>query len=494
MSSAKIKRGFIWVWSIVIFASSFFMSKYEVRATESGGTGEEILAGEPQLDEALNEVPIEYNNEIEVVEQKPERIENFSERQSMENIEYRAGKEIDIGNDTTINTPLAHQVFAGIATDYLLQAGDVKTLSLSLNPGVYLQARLTQPNNPEIDYDLYLLDNVGNILSGSDTYTHINGTTGTLQESLGYIIAGSDAATYHLAVMSTAGGSADELFTLEYTLSDTYDQFEIDENPRQALPLAIGSDGIILDVRSISSPLDNDWYIIDIPENRIYDYISMSVLSQSSNTCGIEIYRNTITNGYKMERIIASDRGMAIALQTGTYYVRIYNNKPMANFNDQDVQNYKLKMIPTLKPEKIVISEYDGNEGVNHYVKYPGFTRGYFRTKSWISVKGTVIATDKDTGTIYGISDYSVTAKYRNPYWEANHTPGKAKVVGTGISDSIGDFYIEMKLPDALGGEWYSNGISTQSYDLCYFDTYLTENENIKYEDIIIHYNMSSYN
>lgn len=62
------------------------------------------------------------------------------------------------------------------------------------------------------------------------------------------------------------------------------------------------------------------------------------------------------------------------------------------------------------------------------------------------------------------------------------------------MSDRIGDFYIEMKLPDALGGEWYSNGISTQSYDLCNFDTYLTENENIKYKDKKIHYSMSSFN
>ena len=35
--------------------------------------------------------------------------------------------------------------------------------------------------------DRYLLDAEGNILTGSDYYTYINGTAGTLPEALGYI-------------------------------------------------------------------------------------------------------------------------------------------------------------------------------------------------------------------------------------------------------------------------------------------------------------------
>lgn len=428
------------------------------------------------------------------MEQQPKKIENFSEREDIANIEYKAGEKIYIEDEKVMNTPLARQVLAGEASDYLLQAGDVKSLSLSLNPGVYLQVRLTQPNNSEIDYDLYVLDNEGNILCGSDMYTYVNGADGTLQESVGYITTGTAAATYHLAVMSMAGGSADEMFKLEFTVSDIYDQFEIDENPMQAWPLTIGSDGVILNVRSISSPLDNDWYIIDIPENRIYDRLSIGISSESSNTCRVEVYRNIIANGYKMERILASDRSMSLPVGTGTYYIRVCSNKPMANYNDQDVQNYTLSMIPKLKPEQILLLEYDGNEGVNHYVKYPGFTRGYFRTKSWISVKGAVVAIDKDTGVKYGISGYSVTSMYFNPYWDANHTPHKAVVTGTTVTDSVGDFYIQMQLPDAMGAETYSNGISTQYFDMCIFNTYLTEQENIKYDDIIIHYSMSSFN
>ena len=52
------------------------------------------------------------------------------------------------------------------------------------------------------DYDLYLLDAEGNILTGSDYYTYINGTAGPLPAALGYITSG-DTATYYLYVVAS---------------------------------------------------------------------------------------------------------------------------------------------------------------------------------------------------------------------------------------------------------------------------------------------------
>lgn len=195
-----------------------------------------------------------------------------------------------------------------------------------------------------------------------------------------------------------------------------------------------------------------------------------------------------------MKKLTASNSTGKLSVSTGKYYIRVKNFKSAENYNDGDIQNYTLSIVPVLKPEKIIISEYNGNEGVNFFIRYPGFTRSYFRTTSWISVKGTVVATDKDTGMTYGFAGYSVTSKYANPYWEANHTPQKATAVGTTVTDNSGDFYIRIELPDAMGAESYSNGISTQYYDLCDFNTYLTGNENIKYEDKIIQYSYSVYN
>ena len=86
-------------------------------------------------------------------------------------------------------------VVVGTVSDYLTAKGDAKLYNINLPAGVYLQAQLTTPANADLDYDLYLLDAEGNILTGSDYYTYINGTAGTLPEALGYITSG-DTATY----------------------------------------------------------------------------------------------------------------------------------------------------------------------------------------------------------------------------------------------------------------------------------------------------------
>ena len=94
---------------------------------------------------------------------------------------------------------------------------------------MYLQAQLTQPSTPSLDYDLYVLDADGNILSGCENITHINGTSGTLPETVGYFTEGTEAATYYLAVLSANGGSANEVFTLDYTVSNACDQLFVFE-------------------------------------------------------------------------------------------------------------------------------------------------------------------------------------------------------------------------------------------------------------------------
>ena len=104
-----------------------------------------------------------------------------------------------------------------------------------------MQAQLTTPANAELDYDLYLLDAEGNILKGSDYFTYINGTSGTLPEALGYITSG-DEATYYLCVLSSVGGSVSESFTLDYSISTACDPYEIDENVREALAFTYGTD------------------------------------------------------------------------------------------------------------------------------------------------------------------------------------------------------------------------------------------------------------
>lgn len=122
---------------------------------------------------------------------------------------------------------------------------------------------------------MYLLDAEGNILTGSDYYTYINGTAGTLPEALGYITSG-DTATYYLYVLASEGGSVSESFTLDYSVSTACDSYEIDESVRQALAFTYGAGGAYIESRNLSSPIDNDWYVITVPSSRIYDKLKIS--------------------------------------------------------------------------------------------------------------------------------------------------------------------------------------------------------------------------
>ena len=317
---------------------------------------------------------------------------------------------------------------------------------------------MTQPKISNIDYDLYILDANNNILSRSETYTYINEIEGTLQEAVGYITTGSETAIYKLVVSSSIGGSANEPFTLEFSVCDACDQFEPDENPEMALPFTFSTDGSYLDIRSLSSPFDNDWYKLKVPSNRIYDKLLLQIATPSSNTCRLEVYKNTISNGYRMQKLVATTDTATLNVTEGEYYVRIKNDKAMDSYNADDIQNYTFTVMPILRAEGIAITEYDGNEGVNYYVKYPAYDKAYFRTKTWIGVKGVVVATDKETNKQYGVANHSVTVQYANPYWEANGTPHNAYRTGTGISNNTGEFNIRLDLPPAIGVDRWNAG------------------------------------
>jgi len=45
----------------------------------------------------------------------------------------------------------------------------------------------------------------------------------------------------------------------------------------------------------------------------------------------------------------------------------------MENFDDLDIQNYKLSITPILKATGIVITDLKGSEGLNKVVNYPGY-------------------------------------------------------------------------------------------------------------------------
>ena len=430
------------------------------------------------------------SNDFDVRYQEPVQITEFE--QAGEKIASRRTGNIEINPEAVECLPMIMSettVLCGSVTDYLLQTDDFLVYPITLPAGVYLQAQLIQPADNSIDYDLYLLDAEGNILVGSDYYTYLNGTNGTLPEAIGYITSGN-TTTYYMAVLSSLGGSVNEAYTLTYSISDTCDYFEIDETAKEALPFTLEIGGAYVDSRNLNSPVDNDWYAVTIPSNSIYGQLKLSVETGSTNECAVEVYQNISSVGYEMKRI---DDNNIVNVSEGVYYIRVTNQNTAETFDGSDIQNYTLHIVPVLAPTDIEVLHYNGNEGLDRMVQYPGYPKRYFRTTGWITVSGRALAYDPDTQLYYVVIDCPITAYYYNPYWDANHTSSYVERYGYGVTDSTGNFSITLQLPPAMGALTYRAGVSTQYYDFCTFNTYATDYPNVIWQDNIFHYDRSDY-
>lgn len=428
-------------------------------------------------------VDIQYQEPVEILELETFSSDNLSKRSGSIAVDENMVEDILVAQaDTT--------VIAGTASDYLAAEGDAKIYNISLPAGVYLQAQLTTPANAELDYDLYLLDAEGNILTGSDYFTYINGTTGTLPEALGYVTSG-DTATYYLYVLASVGGSVSESFTLDYSISTACDSYEIDESVRQALAFTYGTGGAYIESRNLSSPIDNDWYVITVPSSRIYDKLKITATTNSTNTCSVEVYQNVSTNGYQMKRV---GSGTTVSVTTGTYYVRVCNAKTMENYNDLDIQNYKLSITPILKATGIVITDLKGSEGLNKVVNYPGYGT-HFRTEGsgTLTVYGVLTATDSTTGETYAVEGQQVNGLYYSPAWDNNNTPANATRQGTDTTDSSGKFEINISLPPGIGVNSYYGPTSTHYFDICGVSVSPSDDSSISDSEVIFHLAYTMY-
>lgn len=453
----------------------------------AGGSGMEVHAQEVYSEG--EDASIIFDQNIEVKKLTPQEVVDFAtvfsnEAPRNERFEINPQEaEILEGNDTVAYA--ARAVSAGRVSDYLTAAGDAKLYQLDLQPGIFLQAQLKQPNSEGLDYDLYILDAGGEILSYSEYFTNINGTSGTLPEAASYITAGSEASTYYLYVHSSQGGSVNEAFTLEYSISNACDNFEIDDNANQALGFTFGIGGSYINSRNLSSPVDNDWYAITIPSSRTYDKLCLDISTASANTCGVEVYKNIAASGFQMAKQNLS--GNQLSVSTGTYYVRIFNQKTIEEFDENDIQNYMFEITPVLRPDSIVITDLNGTEGLNKVVNYGSYGK-HFRTKTGtVTVSGYVAVKDSITGDLYGIPYTGVNATYYNPYWDANNTPANAYVTNTGITDSEGLFSVDLELPNATAANMFDAGTSYHYFDDCLIKANISDYQNIYDSEVIFH-------
>ncbi|OYO84469.1 hypothetical protein C8E03_111100 [Lachnotalea glycerini] len=441
--------------------------------------------------EAVEITELEPNNNFDNSKQPDIKVDisNMQEQQSLtgSNSENDGRTTLEAQTSTTSNTT----VIAGSVNDYLSASGDYKIYPLSLQSGIYIQAQLTQPNNAQLDYDLYLLDSDGNILSYSEYTTNINGSKGTLPEAIGYLTSGDATKTYYLYVHSATGGSISESYQLDYSFSVLYDKWESDEYADQSLAFTFGLDGAFTNSRNLSSPIDNDWYVITIPQSRIYNKLQITATTDSANTCSVQVYKNIASNGYQMQMV--NPIGNNYSVDTGVYYVRVSNAKIMGEYDDSDIQNYLLSIMPILTANRIIISELNGTEGSSSYVKYSGYGT-YLRTgRGKLTITGYAYALDTDTNLAYLAKGTKVTGKYKNPSWESNNTPDYATVTGYAVTDESSQFNITIELPPALGAIYYDTGISYHYFDKCTVEAYISDQINIKNSTYIFHLKNSIY-
>lgn len=466
-----------------------------VTMTVSLSNGMTVMAAENNS--AIAEIGEEKETELNMVDvpefsyQDPIQVTEFKEGENSE-LCRKTGKILfDESKVETMIMPMEEStVVAGTVSDYLTETEDALIYNISLPANVYLQAQLTTPANSSLDYDLYLLDAEGNILAGSDYYTYVNGTSGTLPEALGYITSG-DTATYYLYVLSSAGGSVTEEFTLDYSVSTACDAWEIDENVRTALAFTFSTDGAYINSRNLSSPIDNDWYVVTIPSNRIYNKLNIGVTTESTNNCFVEVYQNVSSSGYQMKKI---GNGNNVSVSTGTYYVRVSNAKTLDEYDDLDIQNYKLSITPVLTADSITITDLSGSEGKNKVVTYPGYGT-YFRTQgsSTLTVYGVATATDPTTNKIYPVENTLINGLYYSPAWENNNTVANATRKGTDYTDAQGEFVITISLPPAIGTYMYDVGTSYHYFDMCGVSASLADNSSVSDSEVIFHLAYTMY-
>lgn len=180
--------------------------------------------------------------------------------------------------------------------------------------------------------------------------------------------------------------------------------------------------------------------------------------------------------------------GNNVAVSTGTYYIRVSNAKTMEQFDDLDIQNYTLTISPVLSANSITITDLKGTEGLNKVVNYPGYGK-HFRTSGsgTLTVYGVATVTDSSTNTTYAVAGQQINGLYYSPAWDDNNTAGNATRTGTGVTNSQGEFEINISLPSAIGVNMYDVGTSYHYFDICGVQASLNDNSSVSDSEVIFH-------
>lgn len=364
----------------------------------------------------------------------------------------------------TFSTETGSKVYYGTLSDYLSQSGDYKLYSISLAAGDYLQAKMSQPGDSSIDYDLGLYDSELNVLKGSGYYPYLNGNA-PLEESVGYL-ATTDQKIY-VGIVSNVGGSDTIPFTLEFTKTTNFSgENEPNENAMEAIPLDLGTNGVTVRGR-INSVLDNDWYICTVPSDYEDKEIKLALLysKTSTNNCEFEIYKNIGTGCYAMQ-YLGHGNGGSVKLPAGTYYFRIVSLNTSSNFDENNILSYTFTIAPDRRVDGIEITMYKGYHAAAD-VDYP--EGRYYRVDDQSPNPVTVVgfAYNLDSmGNKYTIPNAIVKVEATNLDLKDSGKPELATTSGYAVTGDNGFFRAVVYMNPARGLRSYSAPVSTHYYDL----------------------------
>ena len=438
-----------------------------------------VFAAENEVQENLpkNDMELSILEDVEVTSGKSLTAEELDVTISGEEPTiYGSEEQISAISDDTSST-----LYTATVSGCLAKSGDYALYAAELPAGSYLQARLTLPNNNQIDYDLVLYDSALSIIKASDYLTFLN-QTGTLEESVGYKAISNEKV--YIGIFSSNGGSDTEEYKLDFSIATNYSENnEPNENAKEAVALNLGKSGASVS-GALNSAIDNDWYSFTVLDSLNYDKIRLDMdFVSKTNDYNIEIYRNLSTDYYAMQ-LIAYGKGGQITLSAGTYFLRVVCTNTLNDFNAGDFPTYKLSVIPVTKVDKIKITKFSGYHGAT--VDYPQGT--YYRIDeneygpNQIMITGWAYYEDI-AGNKYAAPNVKVDATITDLQWSAIDRPDMDTVYGSAITDQNGSFTMNIYLNPALGGLSHVAIVSTHYYDLLQVYLAVSDNTSVNYQD-----------
>ena len=397
--------------------------------------------------------------------------EEIAEAESTEEIEETVETETEVVEEETevpeesvtpTDTP---RIMYGTVTDSLSKQGDYKIYPVPCLQNMYLQAELFIDTNARVDYDLYLIDENFNIITGCDYLANNNGGKRYLTENIGFVNTEPDRYYYLFVFASYFEGTEPKEFTLDYGLTSVIGENEPAEHAADATPVAITPGATNTITGTLNSAIDNDWYVFTMPQfDGDSELCGIHIEANSeSETNGVwtEIYtREVRTQDGRSTMNLVSDKITTDPINVGiapgkTVYLRVSSNKSIYDYDVSSAPKYTVTITTVRRPERGFINYVNG--GDKH--SYDGYGDGYRIEASelYADIAGQVVS---GFGMGMGVNDVDLIVAYITE-------DGKEYTRHTSTYNA-GNFITGITIPKAVG--WHvapaGNGFTDHHFDI----------------------------